>query len=112
MPEQRTERVFTRADIMKHFNKTHSGQRSDNSTWEVLTVSLLPDVSPPIWVLEYKVIHPGPPARSYYLQSLIQQLPNLRRGYYLSWVETTELPVGCTTPQEEDAELARRDALL
>lgn len=67
MPEQRTERVFTRADIVKHFNKTHGGQRSDTSTWEVLTVSLLPDVAPPTWVLEYKVTHPGPPARSYYL---------------------------------------------
>lgn len=101
-----TERLFTRADIEKLFNQFWGKEQEPMNLLD--SIDLLPELSPPTWLVSYRSVYRAP-AHITYRTFLVVQKRGVS-GPYLNLSEREPLPVGCTTAQEEDAEIMRRKA--
>ena len=104
------ERAFTHADLAAFF-QTSFGNYQDPS-YELLKVSLVPEIAvPATWQVDYRATYQG-------LQHVqprdFSMLIIQKEGYdgkpYLNITIPEEVPSGFSTPQEEDAEMERREA--
>ncbi|GHO94799.1 hypothetical protein KSF_048470 [Reticulibacter mediterranei] len=100
------ERAFTHADLVAFF-QTSFGTYQDPS-YELLKVSLLPEIAvPATWQVDYRAIYPG--AQPRHFSTLIIQKEGYDGKPYLNITMPEEVPSGFSMPQEEDAEMERRE---
>jgi hypothetical protein len=103
-----TQRHFTRLDIEAEFWKRFGAY--ENPIWTIQEVKLLPELTPPTWFVGYKCTYqPGTEYTStHYDHMLFLEKSDFGELYLNSPTELIDLPAGCTTVQEEDAEIDRR----
>jgi hypothetical protein len=104
MPQRHCTRANIEAEFTKRFG-TLAGQ-----TWQVQEVLLLPELSPPTWLLRYTISYQGRSGVGYH-DLLFVEKAHIAGRPYLNGPLPVLLPEGCTTVQEEDAEIERRDAV-
>jgi hypothetical protein len=102
------ERIYTHADIAAFF--TSNFGKIKDPTYELRKISLLPQISPPAWEVSYIATYHSPyGSNTHFDEVVILQLTREDGTPYLNLAHATELPAGFSTPQEEDAEIERRE---
>lgn len=104
-------RVFTRAAVEQFFE--HTFGRFQNPTYTLVNVSVLPEIAQGAWDLEYTITYrdwpEGPAVR--YRHLVLLHVTRADGTSRLHLPDGDELPVGCSTPQEEDVTIqARKEA--
>lgn len=98
-------RTFTYADIEAFYNKHWAND--DNHIYELRSVHLLPELSPPTWQVEHTVTYRDFGV-TYHFTFILVELTRYNGKPWLTMVSTKELPAGFATSEEEDAEIERQ----
>ncbi len=101
------ERHFTFADIQKFFIERTA---SFKSICELESIQFLPELSPPAWLVHYKATYHKGECNEWtnYDSMLVIEKQDNKGQPWLNGPMSEELPRGCATPAEEDAEIKRR----
>jgi hypothetical protein len=103
MPEH-NKRTFTYADI-ETFYKKH-WKDDDRCTYELKSVHLLPELSPPTWQVEQITTYKSGVA--YHFTFILVELRRLNGKPWLTMATLEKIPSGFASVEEEDAEIERQ----